>query len=173
MSEHDRSRFYEIRNAFLEDVAAAAALVAADQTLLDVRSGIGETPLHWLVVEDVIPAVIELIRLGAEVDCTNEFGATALMEAAQLGYVEMCGLLLAHGASPRYINPHGESPLCHAARSRQIETLQVLLTRFDDSEDLRPYFDDLDLHIIFDTADAVTDLLRSRGLAPTLMDCHD
>jgi ankyrin repeat protein len=173
VSEIDRNRFYEIRNAFLEDVAAASALVEADRTLLDVRSGIGETPLHWLVVEDVIPAVTELIRLGAEVDCTNEFGATALMEAAQLGYIEMCGLLLAHGASPRYMSSRGESPLCHAARSRQIETLQVLLTRFEDSEDLRPYFDDLDLDMIFDISDTVTDLLRSRGLAPIPKDYYD
>lgn len=46
-------KFCEIRNAFLEDVTAASGLVMADRTLLDARNGIGETPLHWLVVEDV------------------------------------------------------------------------------------------------------------------------
>lgn len=107
-----------------------------------------------------------LIGLGAEVDCTNDFGATPLMEAAELGYGEMCGMLLAHGANPRYVSADGESPLCHAARSRQLETLRLLLSRFEPGERLESYFDEVYLRMIFDVDDSVTELLRSRGLKP-------
>ena len=133
--------------------------------LLDVRSRIGETVMHWLVVEDVIPAVKSVLALGAAVDSTNNFGQTPLMEAAELGNVEMCELLLEHGANPGYLSPNDESPLCHAARSHQLGTLKVLLAQFADAEDLQPYFDEVYLGIIFSEDSPVTTVLESRGVA--------
>ncbi len=56
MNDDSRARFYEIRNAYVSDVATASAAVAADGSLLEVRSGLGETVLHWLVVEDDLAA---------------------------------------------------------------------------------------------------------------------
>jgi len=164
MAEATRTRFYEIRDAFLTNIESAAAAVAADRSLLEVRNGIGETLLHWMVVENIVPAVQVLIASGAAVDTTNNFGATPLMEAASLGYEEMCQLLLAHGADVRYVSPRGESPLFHASRSRQMKTLRILLVQFRPDEPLAAYFDDLGLDMIFDTEDEVSELLRSRGL---------
>ena len=165
-TEDCRARFYEIRDAYLTDVGAASLAVSTDRTLLDVRSGIGETVLHWLVVEDVIHAVESLIACGAEVDTKNDFGATPLMEAASLGYEDMCRLLLTHGADVRYINERGESALRHASRSRQLPALRILLSQLQPDEPLQPYFDDLEIEMIYGTEDDVTELLKSRGLSP-------
>jgi ankyrin repeat protein len=170
MNDDSHTSFYEIRDAYLSDLAAASAAVAADGSLLDVRSRLGETLLHWLAVEDAIPAVQSLIASGAAIDPTNKFGATPLMEAASLGYEAMCRLLLMHGANVRYISPRGDSALCHAARSRQLGTLQILLSQMQPDESLQPFFQDIELDLIFDTEDEVTRLLESRGLVPRRQD---
>lgn len=165
MSNDCRAKFYNIRNAFLTDLEAASAAVAADPGLLNARSGIGETVLHWLAVENVIPAVQALIARGADTNPKNDFGATPLMEAAMLGLADMCKLLLAHGADVRYVNPRGESPLFHAAKCRQSQTLEILLSHLKPDESLEPYFDEFELPLIFSTDDEVTRLLQSRGLS--------
>lgn len=170
MAEDSQARFHEIKDAYLTAIEAGSAAVAADHSLLEVRSGIGETVLHWLVAENVIPAVQSLISSGAAVDPTNDFGATPLMEAASLGYEDMCRLLLEHGADVRYVSQCGDSPLCHASRSRQLQTLRILLSQLRPDESLQPYFDAIELGMIFDIEDDVTKLLQSRGLSPRQQD---
>lgn len=168
MTDSHQTKFYNIRNAFLTDLNAASAAVTADASLLNARSGLGETVLHWLAIENVTPAVQSLLAQGADADPKNDFGATPLMEAAMLGLDDMCQLLLAHGADVRYVNPRGESPLSHAARSRQAQTLRMLLSHFKPNESLEPYFDEVELSVVFGTNDEVTSLLRSRGLSPKM-----
>jgi len=62
----------------------ARKLVKDHPEVLNLRTGLGETALHYLAVENYAEAVQLLIDLGAEVNVTNEFGASALQEAIRV-----------------------------------------------------------------------------------------
>lgn len=127
MSANGDPRFYEIRNALLENMNEALARVRADHSLLDVRSGLGETLLHWFAIEYREDIVKALLDLGASVDPTNHFGSTPFAEAAQLGNENMCRLLLKHGAAIDPVNQNGETPLMLAAFMGDATTCRFLL----------------------------------------------
>jgi ankyrin repeat protein len=62
------------------------------------RDGCGETMLHWYALEGQ-PHVLEaLIKLGFEVNVTNEFGDTPLMDAAYIQRWDNVRVLLQYGA---------------------------------------------------------------------------
>ena len=62
------------------------------------RTGIGETALHYLAVENYAEAVQLLIDLGASVRVGNDFGASALSEAIKVGATETVAVLRRAGA---------------------------------------------------------------------------
>lgn len=62
----------------------ARKLVRDHPEVLALRTGLGETALHWLAVENLADAVTLLIDLGADVNVTNKFGDSALAEAMQV-----------------------------------------------------------------------------------------
>lgn len=61
------------------------------------------------------------------VDCGEHKGCTALILAAQFGYREIVGLLLARGASKEVIDNRGMTPLMHAAFNGHVEVVDELL----------------------------------------------
>jgi len=139
-------------------------MLAGDPDLLRVRNGIGESVLHFLVVENCLEAVAWLIGKGAEVDTQNEFGQTPLMEAASLGLIEMCRLLVSHGANFRYLNSREESVFAAAATPDQIETLAYLLGLLAPEEDINPFFSDVDAEMALRHSPISAALLTQRGL---------
>lgn len=157
-------RFYAIRNAAFADREEAARLLAEDPTLIAVTNSIGETPLHFLVVEDDRPSVEWLMERGAEVDTRNNFGATPLMEAASLGYLEMCEFLLSRGADIEARSGDGDTALSEAAQSGQQAVVAMLLKRVPQESDINTYFRPLVAEMVLDSSGAVADLLESRGL---------
>src|SRR3954470_25039144 len=62
----------------------ARKLVKDHPEVLNLRTGLGETALHYLAVENYADAVELLIDLGADVNVKNEFGKSALQEAIQV-----------------------------------------------------------------------------------------
>jgi len=93
-------RFYQLRDAAYANRPVALELIEADPTIVAAKNSIGETALHFLVVENQLEAVEFLARHGSDVDNQNAFGIPAIVEAAQLGYREMVALLLKLGANP-------------------------------------------------------------------------
>lgn len=77
-------RFREFRAACWTDLKRAARLLAEDPSLIDARSGLGETLLHWSAVEANVDVVRFLLEHGADPDPRNEFGNSALQECAWL-----------------------------------------------------------------------------------------
>lgn len=69
------------------------------------------TPLHTATIRHRLAVVAELIRRGANVQSTDEFGCTPLHKAAQHGHVAIAACLLAAGASPSATNRFGRTPL--------------------------------------------------------------
>lgn len=104
---------YRLIAAAFESPAALMALLNAEPGLMAERTGLGETPLHYLAVENQLDAVRLLIARGASVNTVNECRSTPLSDAASLGYEEMVGLLLDHGAD---LHPAGlDEPMLHRA----------------------------------------------------------
>lgn len=157
-------RFYLIRNAAYSDLEAAERLVREDPSLVHARNGIGETAFHFLVVEDAHKPVQWLFARGSDINTTNDFGSTPLLEAAGLGYVEMCRWLLANGADMRIKNQYDDTALSQAAQSEQRETLELLLARLPSDEDINMYFDSLNVSVLFDRNGHIAELLQQRGL---------
>ncbi len=94
-------RFYLLRDvAAAGDYEAAGQMIEQDPTIVAAKNSIGETALHFLVVENYLEAVEFLAGHGSDVNSRNDFGQSALYEAAQLGYLEMIDLLLRLGARP-------------------------------------------------------------------------
>lgn len=157
-------RFYAFRDAAACDTAAAAKMLADDPSLIDVRSSLGETAMHYLAVENVQDAVQWLIDRGANVNTRNDFGATPLADAASLGYLELCELLQARGAVIEAFDKNGESAISRAAQSGQQAVMEMLLGRLPPDVDINAYFDDVSSEMTLKRGDAIADLLTSRGL---------
>lgn len=92
-------RFYHLRNAAFADLPLARKLIQDDPRIVSARNSLGETALHFLVVENQLEAVEFLAKQGSDVNNINDFDSSAIIEAAQLGYVEMIDLLLRLGAT--------------------------------------------------------------------------
>jgi len=76
----------------------ARKLVKGHPEVLDLRTGLGETALHYLAVENEADAVQLLIDLGAEVNVKNNFSKSALEEALQVEAKETVEVLRRAGA---------------------------------------------------------------------------
>jgi len=127
MTKEQRAVFHDFMDAAVHDQQRARRLLQKNPALLQMKSGLGETPLHYLAVENYVAAVAFLAKAGSPVDTLNDFGETPLLEAAKLGYAEMVQLLLSLGADLN-IRDHGGAAAIHkAAASGSSSVLELLL----------------------------------------------
>ena len=111
MGRDDAYRLIRACSSSLDD---AAALLQSEPRLLLERTGLGETPLHYLAVEDQVEAVRFLHEHGADLNVLNDFGDSPITEALALGNKRTAAFLLDHGADVRVSDGAGRSTL-HAA----------------------------------------------------------
>ena len=137
--------------AAFESPDSMLELVRAEPHLLEARTGLGETPLHYLVVENQLRAVILLVEAGAAVNTVSSVGGTPLSEAASLGYVEMVEYLLSRGAN--FCLPEQHEPTLHeAVRGGEPGVVKMLLNAgaaIDEQNDLN----ETALHLAAESAD--------------------
>ena len=93
----------------------AREILSRHPELIHDRNCARETALHWLAIENEIEGVRDLIAAGARVDCTDHADSTFLADCAGLGLVEMCRLLLDHGADPAQKSTFMMESALHAA----------------------------------------------------------
>lgn len=118
---------YRLIRACMTSLEAAEELLKAEPSLISERTGLGETPLHYLAVEDQLEAVRFLHERGASVEIVNEFGESALKEAILLGYLELARYLLQNGANIHTVDQRGESCLHAAVRSGDTQLVKLVL----------------------------------------------
>ena len=81
----------------------------------------------WASANGDVELVRALVRARADVTVKNQFGTTALTEAAVVGAAPIIDVLLKAGADPNTRNPEGETALMAAARSGKVEAARVLV----------------------------------------------
>jgi len=111
----------------VRDQAGAMRLLREHPELLQARYLHEETPLHFCAVEGLTEGVRFFVGAGMAVDAPNEFGDTALMDAAILGNLEVVKLLLRHGANPSATSRTRESLLHDVVRHGHVEVAAALL----------------------------------------------
>ena len=77
---------YRLIRTCCSSLKEAGDLLDAEPSLLDERTGLWETPLHYLAVEDEVDAVRFLHLRGASLGVRNDFGDSPLSEALSLGH---------------------------------------------------------------------------------------
>lgn len=156
-----------ILRAFFTSVDAGLSLLATEPGLLHARTGLGETPLHYLAVENHIEAVKALVeKKGADVNTLNDFGGSPLSDAAGLGYVDLVKYLLSVGAKLQL--PEQKELVLHSAvRSGSVEVVRVILNAGAAVNDVES-LDETPLHIAaFDDHIEIVRLLLEAGADPT------
>ncbi|EDY16862.1 hypothetical protein CfE428DRAFT_5671 [Chthoniobacter flavus Ellin428] len=157
-------RFYAFRDIVRSDLPGAAAILVADPEVIRLRNELGETAMHYLAVENRPQEVAWLITRGAEVDTKNQFEQTPLMEVAALGLLNICRLLVSRGADYRYVNARGESVLSAAASTDHEEVVEYLLALLPLTEDINPYFDNVEAEMTVKHSPKSAVMLIQRGL---------
>jgi len=98
---------------------AAPALANTPPAYLKAHSEeVSDFPLTTASLRSNTPIVTLLLKAGAKVNAENDFGETALDQAAQFGSKATLLLLLAHGANVAHRNAFGKTALHLAADSR-------------------------------------------------------
>ncbi len=93
-------RWYTFRDVlYARDYDAADAMLRETPILLFLMNGIGETPLHFLAVENDIESVAWLHARGADLDTANLYGTPVIFEVAQLEYHDLFLWFVQHGAN--------------------------------------------------------------------------
>jgi ankyrin repeat protein len=87
----------------------------------------GSTPLQWAVFEANIPEAERLVKAGADVSATNNYGISPMLLAADIANTDLIRLLLKAGASAKSVNPDGETALHLVARAGNLEAAKMLL----------------------------------------------
>lgn len=106
--------------------------------LLHKRRGVhNETLLHFFVVESKPGFVLDLARLGAELDPENEFGNTPLMESIIKDDLNMVEVLLRLGANPNHQSSRDKSSPMHVAVEYERNAALELLLRAGGRTDLK------------------------------------
>jgi ankyrin repeat protein len=104
----------------------ASAGVAAN-SVDEPRKPDGSTPLQWAVFEANIPEAERLVKAGADVSATNNYGINPMLLAADIANTRLIDLLLKAGASAKSANPDGETALHLVARAGNLEAAKMLL----------------------------------------------
>jgi ankyrin repeat protein len=81
----------------------------------------------WAAYWGDLDLIRALIMDGADVDAKNDFGTSALHEAAIQGEAAVIATLLDAGADPDIENPEGETPLMVVGRAGNVEAAKLLL----------------------------------------------
>jgi uncharacterized protein len=107
----------------------ARAVSAQEQQPADVdqRYDDGSTPLQWAVHDQDVAEVRRLLDAGADVSLANNYGASAMGLASEVGHTDILRLLLDAGADADSPNPDGQTALMAVARTGNVDAARLLL----------------------------------------------
>jgi ankyrin repeat protein len=114
-------------DAAVQDHTVARQMLRAQPALLEAPWLHRETPLHFLAVENYLEGVRFLAEAGANVNATNRWGDSALIDVASMGNLEMARLLLGKGANPNAVSVTQDNVVHCAVRAGNADLVELLL----------------------------------------------
>ena len=87
----------------------------------------GETALHLTIARRDLVWTRWIMQEGGNPNIADNTGATPLIRATEIGFIEGVEALIAGGANVDVANRTGETPLIAAVHTRNIPLMQVLL----------------------------------------------
>jgi uncharacterized protein len=111
------------------DGAKATEIVSKPgSTIVDTRdNGTGEAAIHIVTKRRDLTWLSFMLGKGAKTDTKDRQGNTALLLAAQIGFVEGAQLLLKLRAGVDIANSSGETPLIRAVQNRDAGMVRMLI----------------------------------------------
>lgn len=129
------------------EFAEAKAILAAHPSIVTDRNSSGESPLHWLVIENEMEGVEMLLAHGADPDARDFDGDFALSDVAGLGLTQMLVRLLEAGADVSSRHPRSQETALHIAANYSPEpTIADLLVDAGADIEARDHFAETPLH---------------------------
>jgi ankyrin repeat protein len=108
---------------------AVLAAITSPDINVDAAEPDGSTALLWATYQVDHELVRALLKKGAKVNVTNDYGASPLSEAAKLGDVELTRTLLEARADPNSPNQDGETALMLASSVGSRRVAELLIAR--------------------------------------------
>ena len=108
------------------DRRAVQVLLDEQRVDVDAPEPDGTTALHWAVHRDDLEMVELLIRAGADVTVTNDYGVVPLFLACTNGSADVVARLLDAGADPE-ARTEGETALMTAVRTGTVDAVKLLI----------------------------------------------
>jgi ankyrin repeat protein len=163
----DRELVGRFIDAAVNDPKEARRLLDQYPVLRQEKWILGETALHFLAIEGFADAVRLLVELGFDVNATNEFGDSPLIDVATCGNHEIAEALLAAGADPNArSNTMGKVIHC-AIQSGNARLIELLLATGADPNAQSNVVDNA-LHFAIRTGNArIVELMLAAGADPT------
>ncbi len=115
-----------ISDAIIYGTDELVAKMAAGDAVLDEIDSYGYTPIVQCAIVNSLEKAKIILEAGAKVDFDDLTGRTALHWAADNGNVELCELLLSHGANPNAYSRAGQ-PVLVMPLLRRNERIKKLL----------------------------------------------
>ncbi|WP_373716039.1 ankyrin repeat domain-containing protein [Roseateles sp.] len=168
----DDERVVKVVKGFFSSLHEGLAALAIDPSAIHARTSLGETPLHFLCVENQIDAVQALIQRGADVNTVNEVGSTPLSDACSLAYLDLVRLLLASDAV-LWLDGQHDPTLHQAVRGGDVEIVRLILDAGANVNELAD-LSEAPLHLaVEDDKVEIAELLLARGADPALKRIFD
>jgi len=104
-------------------------LARRDPALINARSSLAATALHYNAIEGQVDRAQLLLELGADVNARTDNGTTPISFPPERNEIPMFELLLAHGADINVCSDSGWTPFLAAAESHRADVAEFLLKK--------------------------------------------
>jgi ankyrin repeat protein len=108
------------------DVDRIRMLLKNKPELIDCKTDVGTSPLHWTASGGAVDAMELLISEGADINCRDNLGLTPLHLARSQN---VAGLLISYGAGIDAKSDYERAPLHCAVGSGNTEVAEFLISR--------------------------------------------
>jgi ankyrin repeat protein len=164
MQEIDKQRNRNFKELVFSDIESALKEAKQDPSLLNIRNGIGETVFHYVIVENRIDLAEKLLKAGSDINTVNNFQQSPLIEAVELGYLEMVKWLVHNGADLNLKDNREKTAISEATKNDREEIFNFLIF-LPLKNEINFYYNDFSAQDVFDNKNLVMrEKLLSLGL---------
>jgi len=132
----------QLINLLFNETEKGIDYLKSNKSALEFKTRIGESPLHYCLIENKLELVKKLIEIGANVNTVEMSGATPLLHSVRINNLEMALLLVNNDASVDLKDNNGESVVSELVLNNIEDLFYIVLKKC--KRPIQYYFSDLD-----------------------------